>query len=137
MVYDEPTQAGLGRRRVFLRFLIVGGTAYLIDVGVTYLLLLKVGLPAWLARVPALLLAMCYAWLLNRRFTYRVDRNRTAREAISYALVAGAMAMVNYLIYLVLISAHVLPVIAVTLATACQTIISFHSYRHFVFKTLR
>lgn len=117
---------------MFLRFLLVGGSGFLIDVGITYLLILF-GFPAWLARVPAIALAMTFTWLANRHFTYAVETARSTGEALRYASVAAAMAVVNYLIYYALVSHDIWPVAAVTIATACQTILSFHLYRHIVF----
>ena len=117
---------------MFIRFLLVGGMGFCIDAGLTYLLI-QLTLAPWLARIPAILLAMAFTWLANRYFTYRVNKARSTNEAMRYAFVALIMALINYLIYLFLVRYGVWPVAAVTLATACQTMISFHAYRHFVF----
>ncbi len=118
---------------MFFRFLLVGGSGFLIDAGITYLLIL-LGLAPWSARIPAIALAMAYTWVANRHFTYELETARSAGEAIRYASVAAAMALVNYIIYLVLVGNDIWPVAAVTIATACQTILSFHLYRHVVFR---
>lgn len=120
------------RLAMFIRFLCVGGAGFCMDAGVTFLLI-ENGVAAWLARVPAILLAIIFTWLSNRYFTYKVDKPRSAREAARYLLVALTMALINYLIYLLLVDGGLWPVAAVTLATACQTILSFHAYRYFVF----
>ena len=121
---------------VFLRFLLVGSSGFIIDAGLTYLLIQLMN-AAWLARIPAIVLAMAFTWLANRYFTYEVRKGRSAKEAMCYAIVAIAMALINYLIYFVLVRYGVWPVAAVTLATACQTIMSFHAYRYFVFRQPR
>lgn len=118
---------------MFFRFLLVGGTGFCIDAGFTYLFI-QMSLAPWLARIPAILLAMAFTWLANRYFTYKVSKERTAREALLYLVVALVMALINYLIYLVLVRYGVWPVAAVASATACQTIISFNAYRHIVFR---
>ncbi len=118
---------------MFFRFLLVGGSGFVIDAGLTYLLV-KLNVAPWLARIPAILLAMAYTWIANRYFTYRVYTERSVSEAMRYAFVAVVMALVNYLTYLTLVSNGIMPVVAVALATALQTIISFHGYRYFVFK---
>ena len=118
---------------MFLRFLFVGGSGFLIDAGGTYLLI-ALGIAPWLARIPAIAVAMIFTWVANRHFTYKVTTARSANEAIRYMVVAAVMALLNYLIYLALIEAGIAPVAAVTIATACQTLISFYSYRHFVFR---
>ncbi len=117
---------------MFFRFLLVGGSGFVIDAGLTQLLIFLDFAP-WLARIPAIALAMAYAWLANRYFTYRVERARSTNEAMRYAFVSTSMSLLNYLIYVVLVSYGVLPVLAITLATVCQVIVSYHSYRVFVF----
>jgi putative flippase GtrA len=121
---------------MFLRFLLVGGSGFLIDAGITSLLI-ALDLPSWLARIPAICLALAYTWLANRYFTYAVKTARSSSEAMRYAAVAAVMALINYSVYFVLVQYGVLPVIAVTIATTCQTTLSFHCYRHFVFRTTR
>lgn len=118
---------------LFFRFLLVGGSGFLIDAGITYLLS-ALGVSPWLARIPAIALAMAYTWAANRHFTYDVKTGRTAGEALRYTIVAAAMALLNYIFYFVLTSNGVWPVAAVTIATVCQTILSFHLYRHIVFR---
>jgi putative flippase GtrA len=117
---------------MFRRFLLVGGVGFVMDAGLTRLLI-ELGLAPWLARVPAILSAMTFTWLANRRFTYEVKTSRSANEALRYALVATTMTLVNYSIYVVLISLGIPPVAAITFATACQSVMSFLAFRHLVF----
>lgn len=117
---------------LFFRFLLVGGSGFLIDSGITYFLH-ALGASPWLARIPAIALAMACTWAGNRRFTYEVKSDPIGGEAVRYATVAAAMALLNYLIYLVLVSNGVRPVVAVTVSTACQTLLSFRLYRQIVF----
>ena len=117
---------------IFLRFLIVGGTGFLIDAGIT-LLLVKSFVVPWVARIPAIATAMLFTWIANRYFTYAAKAQPTHREAVAYFSVAMAMAALNYGVYVALISAGLLPIVAVTLATVCQTVASFHGYKRFVF----
>lgn len=122
----------LNRLGLYFRFLLVGGSGFLIDAGITYLLN-SLGLEPWLARIPAIVLAMTFTWAANRHFTYEVRTARTVGEALRYAAVATSMASTNYIIYFVLISNGFCTVAAVTFSTACQTIVSFHLYRYIVF----
>ncbi|MDD4913565.1 MAG: GtrA family protein [Methylococcales bacterium] len=118
---------------MFFRFLLVGGLGFVIDAGVTSLLI-ALGLAApLLARIPGIMLAMTFTWLANRYFTYQVHTGRSVDEAMRYALVAGVMAGLNYSIYFLLVRYGVWPVLAVTMATACQTVVSFRSYQFLVF----
>ena len=118
---------------MFFRFLLAGGSGFAIDAGITYLLV-WLGVAPWLARMPAILIAMTYTWLANRHFTYKVKKKRSADEAVRYAFAAAAMALLNYLIFVLLVRHGTQPVVAVTLATACQTVLSFQIYRRLVFR---
>jgi putative flippase GtrA len=120
----------------FLRFVLVGGTGFAIDAGLTLGLIL-VGLSPVLARGPAILCAMAFTWSANRVFTYRARHRRSAAEAVRYATVAAVMAGFNYLLYLGLLWWGLAPIAAVTLATAVQTVLSFKAYRRFVFREVK
>jgi putative flippase GtrA len=117
---------------LFFRFILVGGLGFVIDVGLTYLLI-QFNVAPWMARAPAIMLAMIFTWLANRHFTYGVKTSRSSREAIRYATVAMGMALINYVIFFVLLRYGVRPVFAVIFATAFQTMLSFFAYRRFVF----
>jgi len=116
----------------FIRFVLIGGFGFLVDAGLT-LLLVSAGLLPWQARIPALLCAMGCTWIANRRFTYRASGSRPLVEASRYALVAFVMAGINYLLFVSLVSVGVPTLVAIIASTACQTLVSFWAYRHFVF----
>jgi len=117
----------------FSRFLLVGGLGFFIDAGGTSLLIL-LGVAAWAARVPAIILAIVFTWLANRNFTYQIDRPKSVNEAARYAIAAALMAALNYIVFLVLITNQIWPLAAITVSTGIQAAISFHFYRIFVFK---
>lgn len=117
----------------FVRFLLVGGTGFVIDAGLT-LLLIRAGLPAAWARVPAIAAAMVFTWLANRRFTYRVQARRSGAEALRYGAVAFVMALFNYLVYRLLLDAGVSALPAIVVATALQTCISYVAYKRLAFR---
>ncbi len=121
---------------MFSRFLLVGGGGFLVDAGLTWMLT-SIGVAPWLARVPAILLAMTFTWLANRHFTYQVQSNRTVNEAVRYFLTAAVMASGNYALYLVLVNGGVPAPAGVALSTACQTVFSFFMYRAFVFRKIK
>ncbi len=117
---------------MFIRFLLVGGSGFVIDSATTYLLI-ALGLPAWSARVPAICLAMLFTWLANRTFTYQSKQQRSAAELASYVTVAITMAGLNYALYLGLLTLHTEPLLAIAIATATQSCVSFFAYKHLVF----
>ena len=118
---------------MFFRFLCVGGIGFIIDIAITYLLIALKADP-WIARIPAIFFALLFTWLANRHFTYEIKNNRTLKEALSYASVSLVVSIFNYAIYVYLVRIGMQPVVAVTIATFCQTILSFNLYRRIVFK---
>jgi len=118
---------------MFLRFLIVGGTGFLIDVGISYLLI-SLDVSAWLARPPAIVVSTLFTWLVNRQFTYRQKNRKSISEAIRYGLVATCMATLNYSVYLLLLEVNIHPLVAICIATGLQAVFSFFAYRRLVFK---
>lgn len=117
---------------MFARFLVVGAIAFVMDTGLTSILI-AIGFHAALARIPAIAVAMTFAWLANRSFTYDVAHAGSVNEVGKYGLVAGTMAMLNYLVYATLIAFGLWHVAAIAIATAIQSLVSFHAYRKFVF----
>lgn len=118
---------------MFIRFLLVGGLGFFIDLGLTYFLI-SLGAAPWLARPPAIVSAALFTWLANRQFTYKIATEKSTQEAIRYGLVAAVVALMNYSIYIALISFDIDPPLAVAIATAAQTVISFYAYQLFAFK---
>ncbi len=123
---------GAATRR-FARFVLVGGLGFAVDAGTNQALLVA-GWAYWAARLPAIGLAMLFTWLANRRFTYQVQARRSAGEGLRYAAVACCMAVMNYGLYLLLVRAGLPPLASIVVATALQTVFSFHAYRRFVFR---
>lgn len=117
----------------FLRFLLVGGTGFIIDAGLT-MVFMKCGAPPSLARIPAIGVAMLFTWTANRRLTYQVEAKANIREAVRYFSVAATMALLNYAIYFCLVGLAWRPFPAIVVATAAQTLASFHAYRAFAFR---
>lgn len=117
----------------FIRFLIVGGLGFAIDSGIT-LALIYLGLSAFIARLPAILSAMAFTWLANRRLTFRLGTKPSREEAIRYFTVAISMAGFNYFLFSGLIMLNLSAFSAITFATAIQTVLSFYGYKKFAFK---
>jgi putative flippase GtrA len=117
---------------MFPRFLIVGTLGFLVDAGGTYLLI-GLGLHALAARPPATALAILATWLANRRFTFRVDEQRTWGELLRYAAVALATAAFNVGAYSVFVLWGWLPLLAIVVASVLQMGLSFVGYRYFAF----
>ena len=118
------------------RFALVGGLGFLVDIGIT-LLLIEQGMDAFVARVIAIALAMLTTWRLNRALTFGASATSQASEGIRYFTVAIYVAMLNYAIYAgVLIGMPSIPTgFAIMIAVGFATVFSFFGYRLFAFKT--
>ena len=117
----------------FVRFVAVGAAGFLIDAGLTQGFIAS-GLMPWSARAPAIVVAMAFTWQCNRRWTYGAAGKPGWLEAWRYLRVAGAVASLNYVMFLLLALAGVPPLVAIMAATALQTGIGFFAYRRFAFQ---
>lgn len=115
-----------------LTFAVIGGVGFVIDAGLT-LLLIGAGVSPFLARVPAIAIAMTFTWLANRRLTFKVKAARTPAEAVRYAGVAISVGVLNYLIYSALTLAGVHALAAIVVATGIAMFASYFGYRYFAF----
>lgn len=119
----------------FARFAGVGGLGLIVDVGIT-VLLIRHGLDPLLSRIVAISLAMATTWRLNRALTFGPSEFGQAREGIRYFGIATLVALVNYAIFAILVLSYpeLFPGIAVVIAVAVSTGLSFQGYRTFAFK---
>lgn len=116
----------------FIKFLVVGGLGFLIDTGLT-LVLIAIGISPLAARLPAIFAAMIFTWLANRQHTFRVGRKKSLSEVARYASVAGVAALANYLIYSGLVTLSITPFFAIVIATILVAVFSYFGYKHFAF----
>lgn len=113
-------------------FGVIGLSGFAIDSSVT-LLLIGAELSPLTARIPAILLAMTFTWLCNRRFTFAVEQKPRVAEAARYFTVAALAAMLNYLLYTGMVLAAIPPFAAIVVATGMVTVFSYLSYKKFAF----
>lgn len=117
--------------RQFLRFSVVGGAGFLVDVGVLYLLR-RAGLDLYSARVCSFVAAASFTWLGNRMFTFAAAPGSRGRLTAEWFLYLGAMTaggLVNYGTYALLITFlgafHDHPWLAVAAGTGAGLLINF------------
>lgn len=119
-----------------VRFGIVGTIGFVIDATVLWLLLATTPLGPFIARAIAIVVALVATWYLNRSFTFGASRRSLAVEGFRYGSVGVTSAVVNYLIYtLLLLSLPILqPLAALVLASIAAMAFSFFGYSRFVFR---
>lgn len=96
--------------------------------------LLETGVSPILARIPSLAAAIFTTWTLNRTLTFRVNAPKNKGEVVRYIAVALSAAVLNFLLYTVLVLMNVWPVTAVAVSTITLLFYSFFGYRQFAFK---
>lgn len=116
-------------------FLLAGGGGFLIDIGVTHGLILA-GLHPLYARIPAIMGAMCFTWLVNRKRTFEPSRHSLAVEGFRYWAVGITSALLNYAVYSALLwrLPALQPIVAIVFASGSATAYSFFGYSRFVFR---
>jgi putative flippase GtrA len=116
-------------------FILSGGTAFVVDAGVTTLLV-HLGLDRFLARLIGIGVAMVVAWLMHRRVTFAMDAAASWSEFLRFITVAASANALNFVVYsLLLIAIPMLPVIvAIFIATAIATVCSYLGFRLGVFR---
>ena len=119
--------------RRFSAFLLVGIGGFLVDAGITHLML-RWGYPPWVARLPAISCAVLFTWSANRTITYQVAEPKSIAELVRYVVAAGLLSGVNYVTFLAIMSQNFTALPALVMATALQVLLSFQVYKTLVFK---
>jgi putative flippase GtrA len=121
----------------FLSFGVAGGIGFLVDAGVL-LACLHIGLGLYFGRVVSFLSAVTATWIVNRRYTFRVEVKRNLlAEWYRYTLSQLAGAAVNLGVYYLLVftsaqvAAH--PTIGVAAGSLAGMLINFLMARRYVF----
>jgi putative flippase GtrA len=122
-------------RRIFW-FLLAGAGGFLIDAGLTHVLITSASLGPLAARVPAIMAAMAFTWLINRSRTFGPSSHSLAVEGFRYWAVGITSAALNYAVYSSLISVTPMlqPIAAIVLSSLAATLYSFFGYSRFVFR---
>lgn len=120
----------------FARFAGVGGTGFVVDTGLT-LLLIHRGIDPYTSRVFGIMFAMITTWRLNRALTFGASRTSQTSEGARYFIVAILAAMLSYAIYasLLMMVSGFPPALAIVIAVGTTTLVSFFGYSRFAFRT--
>ncbi|RWX76711.1 GtrA family protein [Neorhizobium lilium] len=116
-------------------FLAAGSGGFLIDAGLTHFLVTLAGFSPFASRIPAIMAAMSFTWLVNRNRTFDKSPHSLAVEGFRYWAVGITSALLNYAIYAALMyrAPFLQPIVAVMAGSAGATLYSFFGYSRFVF----
>ena len=126
----------IARVNKFARFICVGGTGFIVDTGLT-LLLIHRGIDPYTSRIFGIMFAMVTTWRLNRALTFGASRTSQSSEGARYFLVATLAAVLSYVIYTMLLISipGFSPELAIVIAVGATTLASYLGYSRFAFKT--
>lgn len=112
-----------------------GLLALLIDAAILTALTRGAGLSPFVARAPAIAIAMIFAWLSNRTFTFGLRGKPRVTEFCRYVVASGFGTIVNYTCFsaLLLLRPDIGPVCALALASVVAAGVSYAGYRWFAF----
>ncbi|MBC7750337.1 MAG: GtrA family protein [Candidatus Saccharibacteria bacterium] len=119
--------------RRLVKFVVVGSIGFGIDAGVV-MVLSWAGLSPILARIPSISFAIAVTWFLNRKLTFNISEPATAKELGRYISVALISAILNFVLYSLLIVRGVIPTIAIAISTVVLMFFSFFGYKLFAFR---
>jgi putative flippase GtrA len=122
----------------FLRAVLAGGAATLVDLGVLVLLVSFFHLAPRAANVPALVAGGIVSFVGNRHFVFRAERGSIVRQAALFALVEIVALSLNGVLYdaaMRLFHAHASLYVPIRLATTNLVFVLFSfPLWHFVFR---
>ena len=85
---------------MFARFLVVGALGFIVDAGGTLLLSKGLGVPPWVARLPAFVAATWVTYVCHRAWTFAGRANgQPPRSWLAYMTATSLGALLNYVAY--------------------------------------
>lgn len=123
---------GLYRHPV-VRFLLVGGLSFAIDLGLLALLHEVFGVDLWIATPIAFLVSLVFNFLLQRIFTFQAT-NKGSVSAAKYLLLVLLNIVVSDVIVTGFDALGWSYVVGKTTATILTTVWNYFLYRHWIFR---
>ncbi len=119
-----------------LRFAVVGGTGFVVDAGLLFILIRDFGFDPFTARLISIFFAVLTTWRLNRALTFGASASSQASEGLRYVSVAAATACLNYAVYCLVLALwrDMPPVMAAVVATLTAMSFSYLGYSRFAFQ---
>lgn len=111
-----------------LRFIIVGGLAFVLDAGVLKALVWT-GLSPLLARTVSLSAAVTFTWALNRTLTFGTGRPPSLSEFTHYVVASAIGLAINYGVYTAAVVLKAPLLVALALGTVAGSTFNFLRYR--------
>jgi len=120
-------------RHHFVRYLLVGGTTFVLDFGILFILHGQLQLNLAASTSVAYWVSMSYNFVLNRYWTFDSREKESLTRHITTYL---ALVLFNYLFtvtFVSIVGSHINYVIAKALAVAIQMVWTYEVYRKYIF----
>jgi putative flippase GtrA len=117
----------------FIRYLVVGGTTFIIDFGILYLLHGELKVNIAIATSISYWISIIYNFILNRYWTFDVREKESLKKHISTYFV---LLVVNYIfavIFVSIMSHYINYIIAKAIAVGIQMIWTYPIYKKLIF----
>jgi len=116
-----------------IRYVFVGGTTFIVDLGLLVFLHKKVGFGLAMATSIAYWVAIAYNFLLNRTWTFSItEKESLKKHLVNYLLLLGF----NYIftvLFVTVVSRHINFALAKAIAVAIQTTWTYKVYKDYIF----
>ena len=128
-------EAQKAQMATFAKFVVVGTLGFVVDYGGLRVFMLT-GLSPFAGRALSIPIAMLFTWSLNRSWSFGRSTLPWYRELAHYVLVGGAVALVNYASFTIILyfMAGATPFLATAAACIIALVFSFAGYGKFVFE---
>jgi putative flippase GtrA len=88
----------------FLKFAFVGSIGFLVDALLLLIFVYKLNIDISISRIFSFFFAVLITWFLNRKFTFSQDSKfKKRKEYIYYFSIQSTGALLNYIIFIVLV----------------------------------
>ena len=125
-------------RKQFVKFLLIGGCAFLIDAGILHVGIKFFDLPALTSRIFSFITAVTFTWVMNHRFTFNIKQPLRLIDFITYISTQSIGLTINFTVYVLCIwlwdLAASYPMVALVPATGFAMIANFVLMKKLVFK---
>ncbi|MDE1892694.1 MAG: GtrA family protein [Betaproteobacteria bacterium] len=123
----------------YFSFIVAGTCGFIVDAGVVTILSKFWGMGLVLAKVFSFLLAVTVTWIINRRYTFKYQYNKSlVNEWVHYFLANSVGAIINNSLYIIMImsvtTTKIYPALAVAIGSLGGMFFNYIASRWWVFK---
>ena len=117
----------------FIRYLLVGGTTFILDFGILYILHSELKFSIAVATSISYWVSIVYNFVLNRYWTFDVREKESLKKHISTYLILLVINYIFVVIFVSVMSHYINYIIAKAIAVGIQMIWTYPIYKKFIF----